>query len=1057
MSNLSQIKADSNWGDASNTINTNFQNMDVELEKLKNSTTKFKGYFTSESNLKNKLPSPKRGDIAFVGEPYPGNVYDVLTDGSWHNTTKAPETGSVDLQDYVTKDDFEASQKEQDDKLTELENNIILRWDTDVVSTRKQVDVKKRKPGLRISYMKGNTTWITEQYIAEYTDDANFTTIDSYWIDITGFIGEIVQNTLSIIISGKSLSRIGYIEESGNINKFQNSRHSYLLKVLQGEILLYTGEVFGDVKNIIFYDSNFNVIKTENIEKSENAEVTVPINAVYARCNSTDINNCNLIPKDNISLLYVSKVLNELQLKAKDYDSVKKQTENNSYAINMLMDLLNYASVDFKYFETGFIKNDGSKSSYDGLKTSNILPYISGIDYVYSGVNFGEASNYVCFSKDGNVLKYYVLDTDKIENYVINDKNVPEDTCYIAFNFSATETNYQKLLFRLNLTNDVLSIKSKLESLEGNTVINTEDIKTLKEQMSDIINIVDITNLALLIEEGSSLTAAGSAPVSFNWIDRLNDLTDINIINDGRSGFDLLHNIDALFKNEKLKRETTSNINLRDTKPTYISINNTANGSLIGENGVKTINQALTVVKSYGAKMIRGSESNYANQPFEYENTFKAFCGEKNIPLIAMTVLHSKCYPEDIPYKGFFNARHPGYRAQAPYSLHLDLLNKLPIKKNVKMFKVRRNYKNGNPSISDLNYDSINERVKYFTAISPGEEDAKDTGIMDVMDNLEFKVNGGEDIGIRLSEVADMQAGDYVVFNKFALIEFILDKIQITKGTFRIQSDVHPINVYMAYINYDISEINKPTTEFRQIEFTYSGDAISANISSNLYDLQLYDKVRFIVEYSGEFKLKNPSFIGYDGKDKIISEQFINLERKEGEELLHETGFFKETDWVLDGGSEIAELPSQIANYTSFNQNKSHLEMYNEDASAEKKEISLNGAKKIALRIVACVFPPIATTKFNNTEISDSKYIKSDAPYIKNFDFDYGVLKVYINENYCREFLVWPGWQELYLEYDCSYYDFIDIKIVKKSYFDDSFQSYKFPIFVHNISVQKVE
>lgn len=121
MSNLSQIKADSNWGDASNTINTNFQNMDVEVEKLKNSTTRFKGYFTNETNLKNKFPSPKRGDIAFVGEPYPGNVYDVLTDGSWHNTTKAPETGSVDLQDYVTKDDFEASQKEQDDKLTELD------------------------------------------------------------------------------------------------------------------------------------------------------------------------------------------------------------------------------------------------------------------------------------------------------------------------------------------------------------------------------------------------------------------------------------------------------------------------------------------------------------------------------------------------------------------------------------------------------------------------------------------------------------------------------------------------------------------------------------------------------------------------------------------------------------------------------------------------------------------------------------------------------------------------------------------------------------------------
>lgn len=134
MSNLSQIKADSNWGDVSNTINTNFQNMDVEVEKLKNSTTRFKGYFTNETNLKNKFPSPKRGDIAFVGEPYPGNVYDVLTDGSWHNTNKAPETGSVDLQDYVTLDDFEASQKEQDDKLTELEKNGMKYVSTNLIS-----------------------------------------------------------------------------------------------------------------------------------------------------------------------------------------------------------------------------------------------------------------------------------------------------------------------------------------------------------------------------------------------------------------------------------------------------------------------------------------------------------------------------------------------------------------------------------------------------------------------------------------------------------------------------------------------------------------------------------------------------------------------------------------------------------------------------------------------------------------------------------------------------------------------------------------------------------
>lgn len=176
MSNLSQIKADSNWGDASNTINTNFQNMDVELEKLKNSTTRFKGYFTSESNLKNKFPSPKRGDIAFVGEPYPGNVYDVLTDGSWHNTTKAPETGSVDLQDYVTQDDFEASQKEQDDKLTKLKNEIgftPVEWKGTVSETRNSIDNNLRHNGIVLLYNDG-TNNIADVYINENTTSANW-------------------------------------------------------------------------------------------------------------------------------------------------------------------------------------------------------------------------------------------------------------------------------------------------------------------------------------------------------------------------------------------------------------------------------------------------------------------------------------------------------------------------------------------------------------------------------------------------------------------------------------------------------------------------------------------------------------------------------------------------------------------------------------------------------------------------------------------------------------------------------------------------------------------
>lgn len=113
MSNLSQILADSNWGQESARINQNFQNINTDLEKVKSATTKFKGYFTTEESLTDKIASPKIGDTAWVGEPYPGTVYDVQTDGQWHNTGKAPDTGSVDLQDYAKKAE-----------LTELEEKI---------------------------------------------------------------------------------------------------------------------------------------------------------------------------------------------------------------------------------------------------------------------------------------------------------------------------------------------------------------------------------------------------------------------------------------------------------------------------------------------------------------------------------------------------------------------------------------------------------------------------------------------------------------------------------------------------------------------------------------------------------------------------------------------------------------------------------------------------------------------------------------------------------------------------------------------------------------------
>lgn len=59
--------------------------------------------------------------------------------------------------------------------------NIILNWNTDAATTRKEVLSKYRKPGLQISYKDPEKGWINEQYIGSSTTDVEWTK-DTNWI-----------------------------------------------------------------------------------------------------------------------------------------------------------------------------------------------------------------------------------------------------------------------------------------------------------------------------------------------------------------------------------------------------------------------------------------------------------------------------------------------------------------------------------------------------------------------------------------------------------------------------------------------------------------------------------------------------------------------------------------------------------------------------------------------------------------------------------------------------------------------------------------------------------
>lgn len=64
-----------------------------DSERIDNVSKPHKGYFQTLEQLKAKYPTPKEGETAWVGEPYPGNVYDVV-DGAWHDTGVPANEGS---------------------------------------------------------------------------------------------------------------------------------------------------------------------------------------------------------------------------------------------------------------------------------------------------------------------------------------------------------------------------------------------------------------------------------------------------------------------------------------------------------------------------------------------------------------------------------------------------------------------------------------------------------------------------------------------------------------------------------------------------------------------------------------------------------------------------------------------------------------------------------------------------------------------------------------------------------------------------------------------------
>lgn len=93
----------------------------LSVSKIRDEAEKKKGYFNSYESLIAKYPNPRKdGEVAYVGTPFPGTVYDVVS-GAWNDTRAVPPEDEVPLADYTLNGGSAKSTAQLDEEIESLD------------------------------------------------------------------------------------------------------------------------------------------------------------------------------------------------------------------------------------------------------------------------------------------------------------------------------------------------------------------------------------------------------------------------------------------------------------------------------------------------------------------------------------------------------------------------------------------------------------------------------------------------------------------------------------------------------------------------------------------------------------------------------------------------------------------------------------------------------------------------------------------------------------------------------------------------------------------------
>lgn len=321
---------------------------------------------------------------------------------------------------------------------------------------------------------------------------------------------------------------------------------------------------------------------------------------------------------------------------------------------------------------------------------------------------------------------------------------------------------------------------------------------------SELLSGVDqltIANSDKIAFYGCSYTESYYSVKNKSWVNKLAQMTDFVIGNFGRSGERIVDEVARLKANTNPFHGT---VGVKDFNPTYISFANLGNETIHNAGFSLDLYRnemllALETVKSIGATPIMGTDHLSFSSP-NMDSMLFALAKENGILYNPIGSIGEKVLSS--AYAAFWGGIHPATRTNSHTFLEwLYFINQLPKpKKSIKIFRVRSEYKAGNPSINDLNYDNINQRNRYFQELNCGEwslKEANGVNGWEYYDRLDENYSS-ESI---INEYCKLINKESVLFQNWALLEFVVERVGISSIDLFIKVASQPTNIYLSNNN----------------------------------------------------------------------------------------------------------------------------------------------------------------------------------------------------------------------------------------------------------------